>query len=177
MERTSVKEVMMRCALAFAERSTCQRIKAGAIIVVDNHIVSTGYNGNAPGKEHCSDHFYSLWKKKFKRSNHIYGRNNNYEDFILTDEFKKLHHEWAITHELHAEMNSIIYSAKRGISIEGGDIYTTYSPCIFCTKAILQAGLKRVFYNVKYDRKEGLDSIKILEENGIKVEQIDLSKE
>ncbi len=177
MKRPSINQVMMKCASAFAERSTCERVKAGAVIAVDNHIVSTGYNGNAPGQNHCSDYFYNLWVSKYKQSGSIYGTNNGYEDFLESATFKKLHHEWAIIHELHAEMNAIIYASRRGISIVGGDIYTTYSPCIFCTKAILQAGLKRVFYNKLYDRPEGHESIGILKDNGITIIKINLEEE
>ena len=158
----------MRCALAFAERSTCQRVKAGAVIALDNHIISTGYNGNAPGKEHCSDHFKNIYEKE-SALRYLFP---TYEDYLKSDVFKDSHHNWATVNELHAEMNAIIYAARRGIEIAGSDIYTTYSPCIFCTKAIIQAGIKRVFYNILYDRPEGNQSIETLIENNIVCQQL-----
>lgn len=164
MARPKIETVLMNCALQFAERSTCQRVKAGAVIAVENHIVSTGYNGNAPGQEHCSEHFRSVYNKTHALTTSI----QPYEEWITTDEFRDMHREWAIVHELHAEMNAIIYASRHGIPIAGGDIYTTYSPCIFCTKAIIHAGLKRVFYHNLYDRPEGLQSLDILDINNIK---------
>lgn len=168
MERKSIDCVMMETALQFAERSTCARVKLGAVIAVDNHIVSTGYNGNAPGQEHCEDHFTEI----FRETRDNYSPSLTYSEWKRTNEFREKHHAWAIRNELHAEANAIIYSARRGISIEGGTIYTVFSPCIFCTKAIIQAGLKRVVYHELYDRPEGLDSIQVLKENKIIVEEL-----
>lgn len=98
---------------------------------------------------------------------------HTYNEFAKSQEFKDLHREWSIDHELHAEMNAIIYASRAGIPIEGANIYTTYSPCIFCTKAIIHAGIKKVFYHTLYDRPEGMRSLEILKENNIEVTQLD----
>lgn len=169
MDRPSINQVMMDSALLFAERSTCARVKAGAVISIDRHIVSTGYNGNAPGRDHCEDHF----KKIFEDKRPEYSPSVTFSLWKHSEEFKEMHHEWALRNELHAEMNAIIYAARRGIEIQGGAIYTTYSPCLFCTKAIIQAGLTEVYYNQIYDKPEGHESLAVLKENGIHVEQID----
>lgn len=168
MERISVKELMMKTALLFAQRSTCTRVKAGSVIVVDRHIVSTGYNGNAPGQVHCIDYFKKQ-HKKLKTS-------LSFEDWTKTDEFKQSHHDWAIENELHGEMNALLFCSRKSISVEGGDIYTTYSPCIFCTKAIIQAGIKRVYYHTLYDRPEGHRSLEVLRQNKIHVEQVKIGE-
>jgi dCMP deaminase len=68
-------------------------------------------------------------------------------------------------------MNSILASAKNGISIEGADLYVTWSPCINCAKALLQVGIKNVYYYYLYDR-EPL-GVRFLEDNGIKCWRID----
>jgi len=172
MERLKIEQILMECALAFAKRSTCARVKAGAVIAVENHIVSTGYNGNAPGKEHCSDYFFYLWNH-IKELQDLYPI---YEEYLKSNTFKQSHRIWATSHELHAEMNAIIYAARKGIPIVGGDIYTTYSPCIFCTKAIIHAGLKKVFYHTLYDREEGGESIKILHDNNIICQQLKIKE-
>ncbi len=165
-ERISIEKLMMNTALGFAERSTCCRIHAGAVITVDNRIVSTGYNGNAPRQEHCFEHFHKVWFYNWQRTY------EEFDDFIQSKAFKDMHRDWAIAHELHGEMNAIIYAARKGFSIEGGKIYTTYSPCIFCTKAIIHAGLHSVYYHTLYDRPEGKESLEILQENQITVSQI-----
>lgn len=47
---------------------------------------------------------------------------------------------------IHAEMNALLQCARLGISTEGAEIYVTHFPCLHCTKAILQAGIKKIHY-------------------------------
>lgn len=54
-ERESWDSYFLRIAKEVASRATCNRKKVGCVLVVDNHIVSTGYNGSLPGKPHCTD--------------------------------------------------------------------------------------------------------------------------
>jgi dCMP deaminase len=170
MNRPTKEEILMKTALLYAERSTCIRIKAGAVISLGGHIISVGYNGNTPGKEHCIEHFEKEYED-LKKMGVVLA--STWEQFLQSDWLlKNRHHEWALKYELHAEMNAIIWAARRGIAVEGADIYTTYSPCLFCTKAILQSGIKRVYYNQLYDKPEGQKSLEVLEENGIFVQQI-----
>ena len=53
--RPSRDQINLRVAKVIAERSTCLRAQVGAVITVDNRIVSTGYNGATPGQDHCTD--------------------------------------------------------------------------------------------------------------------------
>jgi len=53
--RTSWDQYFLNIAKDVALRSTCPRALVGAVIVIDNHILSTGYNGAAPGEPHCTD--------------------------------------------------------------------------------------------------------------------------
>lgn len=55
MSRPSWDEYFLNIAKEVAKRSTCPRASVGAVIVKDNHIVSCGYNGSAPGESHCTD--------------------------------------------------------------------------------------------------------------------------
>lgn len=52
--RPTRDSVNIRIAQIIAERGTCERLKVGAVITINNHIVSTGYNGPAKGTEHCN---------------------------------------------------------------------------------------------------------------------------
>src|SRR5699024_8202539 len=57
---------------------------------------------------------------------------------------------------IHAEMNALLQCAKLGVSTDGGEIYVTHFPCLPCTKAILQAGIKTIhslndYHNEAYD--------------------------
>lgn len=51
---------------------------------------------------------------------------------------------------IHAEMNAILQCAKFGVPTDGADIYVTHFPCLQCCKAIVQAGIKTVYYAIDY---------------------------
>ena len=61
---------------------------------------------------------------------------------------------------LHAEMNCIIKAAKTGNSVEGSTLYITLSPCIACSKYILQSGIQRVVYLQEYRDTSGIELLK-----------------
>jgi dCMP deaminase len=51
---------------------------------------------------------------------------------------------------VHAEANAILQAAKNGVGVDGGEIYTTASPCWNCFKLIANSGIKRIFYGEFY---------------------------
>lgn len=61
---------------------------------------------------------------------------------------------------LHAEANAITKLARSGNNSEGATLYVTSSPCIECSKLIIQAGIKRVVYGEKYRLDDGLNLLK-----------------
>lgn len=109
------------------KRSTCLRRQVGAIIVKDNHILSTGYNGVPTKISHCSE--VGCLREKLK---------------VPSGE----RHE--LCRGLHAEQNAIIQAALHGVSIKGATIYTNTKPCSICTKMIINAGIKRIVYQIDY---------------------------
>ena len=130
--------------LSFA--SKCVSKQVGAVIVKDGRILSTGYNGTPAGYINCSEH----WK----------------------GEYTKDHHDWSKTYEIHAEMNAIIWAARKGISIEGATIYVTLEPCSECSKNLIASGIKRIVYEKAYEHTNSEIISKFLEDNGVKIEQI-----
>ena len=74
---------------------------------------------------------------------------------------------------LHAEANAITKVAKSNNSSEGATLYITASPCMECSKLIIQSGIRRVVYRDAYRLDDG---IKLLKRAGIEVEQIDRDK-
>lgn len=104
-------------------RSTCKRRHVGAILVKNKRILATGYNGAPSGVSHCLD------------------------IGCLRDQMgipSGERHE--LCRGLHAEQNAILQAAHHGVSIEGSDLYCTNLPCIICSKMIINAGIKRVYY-------------------------------
>ena len=63
-------------------------------------------------------------------------------------------------HVIHGEVNAILKAAKNGTSVNGGTLYLTLSPCLDCSKLILQSGIKRVVYLTAYRNLEGVDFLK-----------------
>jgi len=109
------------------KRSTCLRRQVGAIIVKDNHILSTGYNGVPTKISHCAE--VGCLREKLK---------------VPSGE----RHE--LCRGLHAEQNAIIQAALHGVSIKDATIYTNTKPCSICTKMIINAGIKRIVYQIDY---------------------------
>ena len=130
--------------LSFA--SKCVSKQVGAVIVKDGRILSTGYNGTPAGYINCSEH----WK----------------------DEYTKDHHDWSKTYEIHAEMNAIIWAARKGISIEGGTIYVTLEPCSECSKNLIASGITRIVYEKAYEHTNSEVISKFIKDNNVQIEQI-----
>lgn len=128
------------------KRSTCLRRHVGALIVKENHILSTGYNGVPTKITHCSE--VGCLREKLK---------------VPSGE----RHE--LCRGLHAEQNAIIQAALHGVSIKDATIYTNTKPCSICTKMIINAGIKRIVYEVYYEDKLADD---LLSETDIELCQI-----
>lgn len=74
-----------------------------------------------------------------------------------------------LPHVIHGEVNAILKAAKNGTSVDGATLYLTLSPCLDCSKLILQSGIKRVVYLTAYRNLEGVEFLK----NFITVEKYD----
>ena len=73
---------------------------------------------------------------------------------------------------LHAEANAITKVARSSNSSDGATLYVTTSPCIACSKLIIQAGIKRVVFNELYRMHDGIN---LLKRAGVECVQIDLN--
>ena len=87
----------------------------------------------------------------------------------------KCEDETGLTHPyvLHAEANAITKIARSGNNSEGATLYVTSSPCIECSKLIIQSGITRVVFGEYYRLQAGLD---LLKKAGIQVEYLDLKE-
>lgn len=129
-----------------ATASKCVSKQVGAVIVKDGRILSTGYNGTPSGYSNCRDHW--------------------------NGEYTKDHHDWSKTYEIHAEMNALIWAARKGISIEGATIYVTLEPCADCSKNLIAGGIKRIVYDKAYEHTNSNIVSKFIKDNGVIIEQI-----
>ncbi|SDI94187.1 ComE operon protein 2 [Salimicrobium halophilum] len=71
---------------------------------------------------------------------------------------------------IHAEMNALLQCAKFGVATEGAEIYVTHFPCVHCTKAIIQAGIRSVYYSEDY--KNHPYAVEILKQAGVSAEKV-----
>jgi dCMP deaminase len=72
---------------------------------------------------------------------------------------------------LHAEANAITKVAKSGNSSNGATLYVTSSPCLECSKLIIQAGIKRVVFTESYRLEDGIN---LLKRANIEIKQVDI---
>ncbi len=144
--RPTWDEYFMNISKEIGSRSNCMKRQVGAIIVRDKRIVSTGYNGTPRGVKNCNEGGCA-------RCNSFADSGTRLDECVCS----------------HAEENSIVQAAYHGISIRGGTLYTTYSPCLNCTKMILNAGVEEVVYNDAYPLAD--KPISLLKEAGIRLRQ------
>jgi len=147
VDRPTWDQYFMNIAAVIASRSNCMKRQVGAVIVRDKRIVSTGYNGTPRGVRNCNE-------GGCKRCNSFAESGTKLDECICS----------------HAEENAIVQAAYHGIAIRGGTIYTTYSPCLNCTKMILNSNLAEVVYNDAYPMAG--EPIRLLDEAGIRVRQL-----
>lgn len=137
MIRPSWDEYFLKITRDVAERAICVKRSVGALIVKENRILASGYNGTPKGFEHCT------------------------EETCLR---KQLSVPSGQRHELcrglHAEQNAIIQAALYGVQIAGGTLYCTYQPCAICVKMIINAGLVRLVYAGGYPDELALQLLK-----------------
>ena len=126
----------MKMARCWAALSKAERKQVGCLIVKDGAIISDGYNGTPSGFDNICE----------------------YESSVGTLVTKP--------EVLHAESNAISKLAKSTQSSNGAVLYATCSPCLECSKLIIQCGISRVVYWVKYRSSQGIE---LLKKAGIKI--------
>ncbi len=131
--RSTKDQYYLNIAKEVAQRSTCQRMKFGAIIVRDDQIIATGYNG-AP-----------------RKTKDCFERGDCFRDKNTIPHGQK----YELCRSVHAEQNAIINAARAGVSLLNGDMFIYAEdikkgnivdsfPCFICKKIIINAGLNRV---------------------------------
>jgi dCMP deaminase len=123
-ERVNWEKYFMSLALLTSSRSPCHRLHVGCVLVRNNRIISTGYNGWLAGLEH--------------------------ESVLRLDALGKPHEMATI----HAEQNAICYGANTGISLNEATAYITHYPCLQCAKLLAACGVKKIYYHTDYNNDE-----------------------
>lgn len=140
-----------------ATRATCLRKKYGSVIVKNDQIIATGYNGAPRGRKNCSDLGYCTKKK------------------LLPDQ---RHGGYDACRSVHSEQNALISASRE--EMMGGTLYLVgyrtetheyekgAAPCMMCRKLMINAGLEKVIVRVNkeefvvYDVKDWIEDDEFL---------------
>ena len=147
-DRPSWDEYFMAIGRTVASRSNCVKRKVAAVVVKDRRIISTGYNGTPRGTRNCNE-------GGCPRCNELVEEGTRLDECLCS----------------HGEENAITQAAYHGVSLQGATIYTTFSPCLQCTKLIINAGLVEVVFNADYPL--GGLSLELLREASIEVRKLE----
>ncbi len=143
-ERPEWDEYFMNIAAVVASRSNCLKRRVAAIIVKDKRVISTGYNGTPRGARNCN-------QGGCPRCAELAPSGTALEECLCS----------------HGEENAITQAAYHGTSVKGATLYTTFAPCLLCTKMIINSGIAEVVYNQEYPLNER--ALDLLKECGIEL--------
>lgn len=142
--RENRHKYFMNIAMAVRYRANCKGNRVGAVIALNNRIISTGYNGTPENMPNCLDGgcYRCANRDKTYKSGEAY-------DLCIC---------------VHAEQNAILAAARFGIPIEGSTLYTTLRPCFGCAKEMLQAKVQTVYYLHEWTPNAKEDALKTVEQ-------------
>ena len=149
-KQNKLDAVYINVAKQVSTLSHCVRSKVGAVLVKDGNIIAFGYNGTPSGMDNsceCKDYMPSITGAWI--DDELIKEMWPYQD--ETGHYKLV----TKSETIHAEVNAILKAARTGAEVEGATLYLTLSPCLDCSKLILQAGIKRVVYLETYRNLEG----------------------
>lgn len=146
MKRMNFDEYFMSMAYLASKRSTCLRRQVGAVLVKDNAVIATGYNGAPSKSEHCE-------------AKGCIRQNLNIPSGERLD----------ICRAVHAEQNALLQAAKHGVVTEGATMYITVTPCFTCGKMIVNAGIEEIVVDGDYPDER---TTELFNEVGIKIRKL-----
>ena len=138
----------LKIAKLASTRSTCIRRHVGAVLVKEKKILATGYNGAPSGISHCVD-----------------------VGCLRDEEQIPSGQRHELCRGLHAEQNAILQAAYHGVSIQGSVLFCTNFPCVICSKMLINAGIRQIFYLEGYPDPL---SEKMLREAGMELHRIQM---
>lgn len=128
MKRPDWDTYFMDIAHAVKKRGNCIRRQVAAVIVKEERVISTGYNGTPRGVPNCCDGGCARCMSDAPSGEEL-------GECICS----------------HAEENAIVQAAFYGIAVSDTTLYCTLSPCLTCAKMIVNAGIREVVYEDEYE--------------------------
>lgn len=132
---------MMRCAFLESHKATNLWRWVGAVIAKNGEVILTGYNRQVPSP--YTPYYEGDARMFFKKGLNV-----------------------ELTTDLHTEARLIAEAARKGIALEGSDLYITAFPCPPCSKLVATAGIRRCYFASGYSL---LDGERILKNNDVEI--------
>lgn len=148
-KRPNWDEYFMEIMDSVSKRATCDRGKAGCVIVKDKRILATGYVGSPAGCSHCDEVGHEM------------------HEVINYDNSTSKH----CIRTAHAEQNAIATAARFGIALQGATLYCNMTPCYICSKIIINSGIERVV--ARNDYHKGERSKEVFKESGVQYDLLE----
>jgi dCMP deaminase len=145
-ERPSWDEYFLELADMVARRSTCLRRHVGAVLVRDERIIATGYNGAPQGLQHCLE-----------------------AGCLRAEQGVPSGERYELCRGVHAEQNALVNAARYGVSTLGAVLYCTNQPCLLCARMLINAGVRRVVHRGDF---EDARALQFLREAGVEVVEV-----
>ncbi len=133
----------MGLAYAARERANCRGKKVGAVLVLNERVVSTGYNGTPQGMTNCDEGGCIRCERREQERAGGFGSGRGYDICIC----------------VHAEQNALLAAARHGIPVDGAIVYSTLQPCFGCLKEMVQAGVVGVRYRHAWSYPDADESL------------------
>lgn len=144
-QRPSWPDYFMEIAWVVSSRANCSRRPVGALIVIEQRIISTGYNGTPFGVKNCDEGGCSRCESDAPR-----------------------HYGYSTCLCVHAEQNAIVLAARQGTATKDATLYVTLRPCLGCLKEIIQAGISKIVYDQPFDYEDELAPVEQAYQNLVK---------
>ncbi len=126
-------EYFMAIAKLVSTRSTCSSRPVGCVVARDHRILVSGYNGPPSGHPHCSE------------------RGDGRDIFCLRrSEGASDAQKHDVCPSIHAEDNALRLARHLGLDLGGSIVYLTLAPCIRCIRLLREAGIRGVFFELRY---------------------------
>jgi len=151
----------MKLADLTSDLSSAIKLKVGSVIVRDNQILATGYNGTPSGWDNNCEY------REYLNYGHSFGENAA-DYFDQTDENGRMYRLKTRPEVIHSESNAILKVARSTESSVNATMFCTHAPCIDCAKLIYQSGINTLYYRNTYRSESGVD---FLLKSGVNVQR------
>jgi dCMP deaminase len=121
----------MRLALVVESGAKCLGSHVGAVIVRDNRVLGSGYNGTPAGYPNCTAEERGCQRCALRLEQSGADLSGKLYDICLC---------------VHAEQNAMLTAARFGVALDGAFLYTTVQPCFACLKELMQVRIRGVVF-------------------------------